>query len=1259
MKPIFTRIFLCLLLAGKIFHAHAQNDLPSPSANIETIPAGAWIVPMDNTWQGTSGIMNLKAYGLINQLLWNDIHVKWAIKAGKAQDSTDFRVSSYLNFPSVDNSSELPGQNFETAKYTPNWTYSNSGGGTNTTANKYNDGKSWRMAKNQNITMSNTSLENYTNVQLSVAFASNGNVPSTGDLYLDISYDNGATWTGTGSVRLAAGGSTAFDINTTNGNTVSPNPYIVDIPNSANQISVRLRTTNTGSWPGSSYYYVDDIKLTGTNNRGFASGPFIIMPADTAAARTIIDNYNSPLAAASKVNVYKMNTSANIDIRYTLVHKPMIAVYDDGGNASIHTTYLTNAGISSTYYDTLGSGHMIDSLTCYTFACTPHWKPGTYTRSDSIRLNNLAGFVRNGGNFLAECEGVDAVENYGPYHYMSTTGFNNLSAAVTTVKYMNMDMPVMQINGAVVPDGGSEPNWNLPVGGSYVSPRYKGLYFISGSDTANIVNITKYRASNLVGGIMVYLGGHSYAGTTIGNINGQRIFLNSILLPARNFATSCNPTSNSPVCIGDTLKLYGNPMYQGMNMAWTGPNSFSSSVEKPTIANMSAAQAGTYTFTITTKDHSCSYAFGSVVVVPTKPVISISNSNTTICEGDSVTLTLSSSSGLSTAKWYIDTAATCRPTGSPIGTGFTLKVYPTSTTKYIGIGYTSTGNCADTTTNCITVTVDKKPILTSPFPTSSPLCYGRGTTVTITPGSGGSGCSDSYQWRQDGGSWSSYTSGTKVGTTAHDSVEVRATRTCTLGCNVVVRLKWNVTAQQTAAGSATLLNCANSGGYIANLTSTNPSPSTGAWTIGSGPGSIVSPTSFSTTIGNLSKTGVTTTLYWIVTNSYNCKDTATAIITPPAMDSGTISQYGSNFCLTCPSSSGNTINYYDANGKLLASIKDSADAVSIGQTNFCTELNYPPGGDPTVSDVDSLDTYIQGAGHIPQPYLPRYWNVNTTTDAPMTINLYFTDAELAALQGATMNNGNYYYFDTAPELLIAAYPNNSDTLVPAGSSGGLVIHPTFTRVDGVWQVSFRMAQSATFYLYPSFWEGSALPVELTSFTARPKSNYIELNWITASEKNCNRFEVERCLDGVQFQKIGIVNGNGNSNSVKYYSYPDYDVKANIQYYYRLRQVDNNREFHYSKIVVSSIRKKENLNFGNLVPNPASEKTSIVITSVDECSLNVRILSIDGVEIKNFSYPLMSGDNKIDIDLSQFSRGTYIFRFETADNIIIKKLMKAQ
>ena len=54
-------------------------------------------------------------------------------------------------------------------------------------------------------------------------------------------------------------------------------------------------------------------------------------------------------------------------------------------------------------------------------------------------------------------------------------------------------------------------------------------------------------------------------------------------------------SSNSPVCVGGQIQLAATS--SGTIFSWTGPNSFSSSVEDPLISNATAAAAGTYTVT--------------------------------------------------------------------------------------------------------------------------------------------------------------------------------------------------------------------------------------------------------------------------------------------------------------------------------------------------------------------------------------------------------------------------------------------------------------------------------------------------------------------------------------------------------------------------------------------------------------------------------------------------------------------------------------
>ncbi|SEP88856.1 lamin tail domain-containing protein [Flavobacterium urocaniciphilum] len=157
--------------------------------------------------------------------------------------------------------STLKSLSFET---TDDWSYTTTGtGATNTTTNKYFGTKSYRMDGAGSLTTSNMSLAGYSDVTLTVAFASFG-VDSGDDLFLDISYDNGVTWTGTGSIKLVDGFSNAgINMGSTNAldpTTVATNPWIVNVPSSATQISVRLRSV--GIIAGE-YYFIDNIILKG------------------------------------------------------------------------------------------------------------------------------------------------------------------------------------------------------------------------------------------------------------------------------------------------------------------------------------------------------------------------------------------------------------------------------------------------------------------------------------------------------------------------------------------------------------------------------------------------------------------------------------------------------------------------------------------------------------------------------------------------------------------------------------------------------------------------------------------------------------------------------------------------------------------------------------------------------------------------------------------------------------------------------------
>ena len=86
-----------------------------------------------------------------------------------------------------------------------------------------------------------------------------------------------------------------------------------------------------------------------------------------------------------------------------------------------------------------------------------------------------------------------------------------------------------------------------------------------------------------------------------------------------------------------------------------------------------------------------------------------------------------------------------------------------------------------------------------------------------------------------------------------------------------------------------------------------------------------------------------------------------------------------------------------------------------------------------------------------------------------------------------------------------------------------------------------------------------LPVELVDFAGKAQDdNTVLLSWSTASELHNDYFEVMRSTDAIDWETIGKVNGNGNSNQLISYQFIDNHPKDNINYY-RLKQVDNTGE----------------------------------------------------------------------------------------------------
>ncbi|NVO01871.1 MAG: T9SS type A sorting domain-containing protein [Bacteroidetes bacterium] len=112
-----------------------------------------------------------------------------------------------------------------------------------------------------------------------------------------------------------------------------------------------------------------------------------------------------------------------------------------------------------------------------------------------------------------------------------------------------------------------------------------------------------------------------------------------------------------------------------------------------------------------------------------------------------------------------------------------------------------------------------------------------------------------------------------------------------------------------------------------------------------------------------------------------------------------------------------------------------------------------------------------------------------------------------------------------------------------------------------------------------------LPIELVGFNAKVNENQVDISWITASEINNNYFTIERSANGKEFEKIGTVNGSGNSNNILEYSFTDNNPIQGISYY-RLRQTDFDGKTTVSDLKSVNID-NENNQIVKVYPNPSN------------------------------------------------------------------------
>lgn len=614
------------------------------------------------------------------------------------------------------------------------------------------------------------------------------------------------------------------------------------------------------------------------------------------------------------------------------------------------------------------------------------------------------------------------------------------------------------------------------------------------------------------------------------------------------------------------------------------------------------------------------------------------------------------------------------PYTMPSSGAYQLRFVPISTAT----GSLSVGNFLDA------VTVATGSPVANFAPNNASACINNPRVTLTNTSVAGSGTITSYSWNFGTGATpaTATTAGphevtyNSVGTRTV-SVTVTNSNGCTSSRGSIVTVNSNPILSltgptQTCPGQAITLN--------ANATAGTGSIVSYGWNNGGGNASsaTVAPT-------------VNTTYEVTVTNSVGCKTEASQTVTVINAGSqvylATNSTNQTNLVLTCESNGwsyyadpSNTSRYlfainWNPNGGVLGNASQKAAAqVTI---NVSQPLSSPLYGATLITGQTPAQSYYQAvdpASHQGTFVMRRYWNVDVgggSLPEAVNIKFYFDPAEYNTIVNAatqwSLANGGYVegpkWFKTiaATDGLNNSFNPNTDIspvqVEPSGwvipltpATNGTENSVTYVQFDGI--ASFSGGTIAV-----GVGNGSVLPVELIYFAGRKEQNTSQLYWATETEQNCAYFEVERSHDGISFENIGRVTGNGTTNERHDYIFTDEHPYSGNNYY-RLRQVDYDNTSNYTHII--------NLKFGEdaeafavqVYPNPIESNMVINFQNAIEGDIRLEVFDIQGRLLEQTTLTTSLKNGAIDFNTNSWAGGVYIVKITNGTNQSVHKITKS-
>jgi hypothetical protein len=178
-----------------------------------------------------------------------------------------------------------------------------------------------------------------------------------------------------------------------------------------------------------------------------------------------------------------------------------------------------------------------------------------------------------------------------------------------------------------------------------------------------------------------------------------------------------------------------------------------------------------------------------------------------------------------------------------------------------------------------------------------------------------------------------------------------------------------------------------------------------------------------------------------------------------------------------------------------------------------------------------------------------------------------------------------------------------------------------------------------------------LPVELAAFTANIDKRHVTLNWSTISESNNTGYDIERkTAESNVWSKLSFVEGHGTTALPQSYKYEDRNL-ATGKYNYRLKQIDNNGNYHYIPLTtLVEIGVPTKYDMSQNYPNPFNPSTKINFDLPFDSKVTIRLFDITGREVATIlNQTIVAGYQTVQFNAASLSSGTYFYNIMAEGN----------